>query len=224
MVSGDNARRNLTIPIPDPPQSEWTSEDKTQDALSQKALGFNCLDNFHRVSGPEKSLGRHYLPDKSWIEANCPDGMRFELMFPSCWNGRDLDSVDHKSHLAFPDLVLGGICPTGYPYRIPSLYYELVWDTMAFQTEAGQFYLANGDPTGTSYHGDFFTGWDAEVLSTASQVCTDPTGQIQNCEAVTVAAPSLSATCQLVIPEALQSEDYVGPREGLPGLPSSPAR
>lgn len=27
------------------------------------------------------------LPEKSWIDPNRPDGIRFELQFPSCWNG-----------------------------------------------------------------------------------------------------------------------------------------
>lgn len=34
--------------------------------------------------------------------------MRAETYFPACWNGKDLDSDDHKSHVSFnlpPSLV-----------------------------------------------------------------------------------------------------------------------
>lgn len=96
MISGDTDRRNFTCAVPEPPKSLWSGFELTQPALQQKALGFNCL-NYGGT--PEPSLGRHYLPDKSFIDANCPDGLRLELMFPSCWNGKDTDSPDHRSHV-----------------------------------------------------------------------------------------------------------------------------
>lgn len=29
---------------------------------------------------------------------NCPGGLRTQLTMPSCWDGKNLDSLDHKSH------------------------------------------------------------------------------------------------------------------------------
>ncbi len=31
-----------------------------------------------------------------------PDRVRLDVFFPSCWNGVDLDSADHESHMAYP--------------------------------------------------------------------------------------------------------------------------
>lgn len=78
------------------------------------------------------------------------DGIRLELMFPSCWNGQDVDSPDHKSHVAFPDLVMTGTCPEGYPVKLPSLFYETIWNTYQYNGVDGQFLISTGDPTGES--------------------------------------------------------------------------
>jgi hypothetical protein len=145
MVAGNSSRRTFTLPVPDPPQSQWNTSDKTQDALSQKALGFNCL-NYQSTA--EGALQRHFLPNKSFIDSYCRDGLRLELMFPSCWDGANVDSFDHESHLAYPDLVMDGDCPTGYGSRVPSLYYETIWDTTFFRDRDGRFLLSNGDLTG----------------------------------------------------------------------------
>jgi hypothetical protein len=145
MIAGDSSRRNHSIPIPDPPLSLWGPADKTQLALSQKALGFNCL-NYHGHT--EGALTRHFLPDKSFIDLNCADGLRLELMFPSCWDGSNLYASNNKSHIAYPDLVMEGNCPSKYESRIPALYFETIWDTPVFRNASGRFLLSNGDDTG----------------------------------------------------------------------------
>ena len=94
MLAGDTFQRNFSLPIPDPPKSDWKGDQLTQSSLRQKAIGFNCL-NYHADAEP--SLYRHYLPNKAFLDAHCKDGLRFEIMFPSCWNGKDVDSPDHKS-------------------------------------------------------------------------------------------------------------------------------
>ncbi|KAH0122003.1 hypothetical protein KCU82_g22542, partial [Aureobasidium melanogenum] len=179
MISGDKRLRSFPYPIPDNDKSSWTPEQKTQSALSQKALGFNCLNY---AATPEASLYRHFLPDKDYLDANCLDGIRLELMFPSCWNGKDLDSDDHRSHVAFPDLVMSGSCPEGFGTKLPSLFFETIFNTYAFKGVDGQFVLSMGDPTGYGYHGDFQMGWDSsDFLQSAVDTCTNASGQIQDC-------------------------------------------
>ena len=149
MISGDKTLRNFSYPVPDPPKSDWYGTDlTTQSALAQHALGFNCLNY---AAAPEGSLYRHFMPDKSFLDAQCLDGLRLELMFPSCWNGVDLDSENHRSHVAFPDQVMTGSCPEGFPVKLPSLFYETIWNTYAFAGIDGQFVLSQGDPTGESW-------------------------------------------------------------------------
>jgi hypothetical protein len=146
MIAGDTRLRNFSWPVPDPPKSSWSGDQISQLALGQKAVGFNCLD----YSGPaEPTAGRHFLPNMSFLNDHCPDGLRLELYFPSCWNGKDLDSPNHKSHMAYPSVIDGGDCPDGYTVRTPTLLFETIWATADFRGQDGRFVLANGDPTGT---------------------------------------------------------------------------
>lgn len=153
MIAGDNEQRTFDYPVPDIQKSDWTGVYANQSFLEQAALGFNCLNY---AATPEGSLYRHFLPDKAYLDANCLDGVRFELMFPSCWNGVDLDSADHKSHVAYPSQVMTGDCPTEFPERLISLFYETIWNTYEFVGQDGEFVIANGDTTGKSIYRHYF--------------------------------------------------------------------
>jgi hypothetical protein len=88
----------------------------------------------------------------------CPAGTDTVLVirFPQCWNGHDLDSADHRSHLAYQ---VGGSCPAGYPVRLPQLslnvHYRLP-GTAGLTLSSGSIYSA---------HADFFNAWNQSVLT-----------------------------------------------------------
>jgi hypothetical protein len=153
MIAGTSTRRNYSIGAddytkPDPEKSLWAMLGQTSQAdLEQRAIGFNCLDY---SKAPEGSLYRHYLPDKDYLDANCKNGVRFEIMFGSCWDGKNLDSPDHKSHVAYPDLVMNGNCPDSHPVRLPGLFFEVIWETSVFAGKSGKFVVSNGDTLGKS--------------------------------------------------------------------------
>jgi hypothetical protein len=214
MIAGDQYLRNFSWPVPDPPKSSWSGAQSSQFALQQKALGFNCLDY---SSNPEPSLYRHTIPSKSFMDENCVDGMRLEVMFPSCWNGKDVDSPDHKSHMAYPSLVMDGDCPKGFETRLVSLFFETIFDTYAFKGEDGQFVLANGDPTGCGYHGDFMSGWDTLFLQQAVDTCTNPSGKVEDCSLFMLQDDTTAAKCQFQVPDALKVENVFFDERGLPG-------
>lgn len=82
--------------------------------LEQKAISYACLG----VSGPETpGLPNH----------NCPNGLRAQVMFPSCWDGVNLDSSNHKSHMAYPSLVDNGVCPPTHPNRTVTIFFEVTF-------------------------------------------------------------------------------------------------
>lgn len=149
MISGSNERRSYTVGNPnqpDPDKSQWAALGQTkQSDLKQRAIGFNCL-NYAKT--PEGTLYRHYMPEKSYLDQECTDGIRLELMFPSCWDGQNIDSANHMDHVAFPDLVMSGTCPQSHPQRLPSMLFETIWNTYAFKGRNGKFVFSNGDTSG----------------------------------------------------------------------------
>ncbi|KAI9781105.1 MAG: hypothetical protein M1816_002576 [Peltula sp. TS41687] len=214
IIAGDAYRRNFTLPVPDPPKSEWAGDAITEYSLRQKAVGFNCL-NYGK--NPEPTLFRHFFPDKTYLDANCPDGLRFELMFPSCWAGEE-DSTDHMSHVAYPDQVITGNCPEKFNRRLPSMLFETIWDTNAFKGKAGRFLISNGDPTGYGYHGDFMNGWDPDFLQQAIETCTNPSGKVEDCPLFELQSQPEQNKCNIdPLPTLCADEDTKGPRQGLPG-------
>ncbi|KAI1651968.1 uncharacterized protein F4817DRAFT_355902 [Daldinia loculata] len=225
VVAGSNYRRDYTVgdpKSPDPPQSDWAALKQTsQNDLEQRAIGYNCLDY---KKEPEGSLLRHYLPDKDFLDANCPDGLRIELMFPSCWNG-DITAADHKSHLAYPNLVGNGDCPESHPKRLVTLFYETIWDTdnKQFKGRNGEFVVSNGDPTGFGYHGDFMTGWDVDFLQEAIDTCTNASGNIRDCPLFMNNGPLQTDeeqnSCEFDVPPMLAQED--GSARNLANLPGN---
>ena len=148
VLAGDPKLRDFPWKA-NPDKNTWSGDELSQLALSQKAIGFNCLN--YASNSPEPTLFRHFMPDKQFMDENCPDGIRAEIMLPSCWNGKDVAASDHKSHMAYPDHVIDGNCPEGFQSRVPSLLYETIYNTGAYKDDRGRFVLANGDPTGWSF-------------------------------------------------------------------------
>lgn len=99
----------------------------------------------------------------------CPPGSMIEsyLDFPQCWNGRDLDSADHKSHMAYP---VNGDCPSTHPVPVPKLRQVLRYP--ANGNPAGRFRLSSG--AGFTMHGDFFNAWPEEEMARRVRDCIRP--------------------------------------------------
>ncbi|KAF7853657.1 hypothetical protein EAF04_010648 [Stromatinia cepivora] len=217
MIAGNNELRNFSnYPVPDIDKSNWNQAPyNTQAFLGQAAIGFNCLNY---AAAPEGSLYRHFLPDKDYLDANCADGVRFELMFPSCWNKTaGVTAPDSRSHMAYPSEVMTGTCPDGFDTRLVSLFYETIWNTAAYIGTPGEFFISNGDPTGYGYHGDFIMGWEEEFLQKAVDTCTNLSGEISDCPLFDIQDASVYGSCSFEMPSDLENDEIVGPMSTLPG-------
>lgn len=145
------------------------------DVMEQAAINFVCLDY---DNGSSSSTG---LPT-----VNCPQGLRAQIVFPSCWNGVDLDSANHKSHMAYPNELSDGTCPDDFPVRLVTLFYEVTFVVDDFSARwyngrAQPFVFAMGDPTGYGLHGDMINGWDETFLQSAIDTCLNGSGLEQDC-------------------------------------------
>ncbi|KAI9434113.1 hypothetical protein H4582DRAFT_2131256 [Lactarius indigo] len=137
-----------------------------------RAITWKCID-FNGPDQPETS---------GFANTNCPGALRAQIFFPACWDGVNLDSADHKSHMAYPMVLMAANARTRtHTTSCPS---SSRWFSVApFNNlhDGGRFVLANGDPTGFGLHGDFADGWDKDVLSRAVKTCTANSGVIEDC-------------------------------------------
>lgn len=78
--------------------------------------------------------------------------LTLRLVFPSCWNGSDLASADHRSHLAYP--AEAGGCPPSHPVAIPE---ETLMVAYGLYGPLGTVELASGAPV--TAHGDTLSAW-----------------------------------------------------------------
>jgi len=91
-----------------------------------------------------------------------------EVFFPQCWDGRNLDSPDHKSHMSYVVQVSGGYtCPSTHPVALPQVTFNIAY-TVQTQDAARAWRLASDTydtslPGGYSSHGDWFNGWKKDV-------------------------------------------------------------
>jgi hypothetical protein len=99
---------------------------------------------------------------------NCSTGTVLQdfVSFPDCWDGVNLDSADHRSHMA---LSRGdrGSCPKSHPVKLPQLTFELSFNLPP--VAGAEYQLSSGGSY--SMHGDFFAAWDDRVQSALVNSC-----------------------------------------------------
>lgn len=90
--------------------------------------------------------------------AACPADSHNVLVirFPDCWNGKDLDSADHQSHMAYR---VRGACPAGFPVQVPRLALNVHYQL----SSVTDLTLSSGSLH--SAHADFFNAWNQMALA-----------------------------------------------------------
>lgn len=166
-------------------------------AFEDQAVNYKCL-NYKGTPTDHKGF-----PNQ-----DCPDGVRAEITFPSCWDGKNLDSEDHKSHMAYPTVTFeAGACPETHPVHLVTVKMEVIFETFNYQVNGNNpFVWSTGDPTGFGFHGDLLMGWDYDVLSRAVEECTNMSGRIEDCPPFAGLIPQ---TKQWLDPKTCEVDSYV---------------
>lgn len=104
---------------------------------------------------------------------NPANGYQFKvsLSAPDCWNGTNLDSPDHRSHMAYVQYGNWGYpkCPAGYGYVPPTFTYAAFYTILP--TDTGHIHFSSDEAhpdqaDGSSFHVDYGpASWDPVVLN-----------------------------------------------------------
>ncbi|PYH44782.1 DUF1996 domain-containing protein [Aspergillus saccharolyticus JOP 1030-1] len=188
----------------DPDLRSYNDSDLTQRAISHMCIEYDGSSNEtnHFPRQPCQTL-------------------RSQVFMPSCWDGKNLDIADHKSHMAYPAIgdYNKGVCPKSHPVAIYSIFLEFFFNTAPLGSQQSLVY-SMGDGTGYGLHGDFIHGWtDQDALQQAMDTCTGLEGlEDPECSITKTQRRALTPLSQpLDTVEPKNELGQSGPIDSLPG-------
>lgn len=112
--------------------------------------------------------------------------VRVSVNFPQCWDGKNLDSPDHKSHMAYShwqQIDASGKkyypenrCPTTHPIPLPQVTEIFDFEVTDAVNGTDKWRLASDNYElttrgGLSMHADWMNGWDETIMSRIVKNC-----------------------------------------------------
>jgi hypothetical protein len=135
--------------------------------------GLRIISGDPKATAPQRTLtttwacsdGRPKEFNRSSEVPNCPEGAHLVMTvrFPDCWDGVNVDSADHRSHMA--QNRSDGTCPSSHPVPVP----ELVL-VVHYPIKGGRGVTLSSGGT-YSAHADFFNAWDPVTLAALVERC-----------------------------------------------------
>lgn len=131
---------------------------------SQSSALFTCLS---RVP--------FYGWKKSIPACNVGETMQEMMVFPSCWDGKNLDSPNHQDHMAYPKAIYTSAnkCPATHPIAIPTISLNLNYKVVA-GVDMSKWRLASDNyigAAGYSAHADWLSGWNPVFMEGIVKNC-----------------------------------------------------
>lgn len=136
---------------------------------TDKSVKFKCVEGWNPVTVSES------MPTAL---AQCGAGQKMMVTIesPDCWDGKNLDSADHRSHVA-SEVRDGGrtYCPSSHPYTLATFTMTIEWSIKDGDLPSlWRFSSDMGDAVpGSTFHADWFGAWEDEVLEMWHNGCID---------------------------------------------------
>jgi hypothetical protein len=145
-----------SVTVPFPPGLVMVHGDAKRQVATPKGAGgqFWCAGS--------AETGRS--ADGNWPVCAPGGNLIFQLVFQDCWDGKHIDSPDHKSHMGPAQ---NGKCTGQYPVAIPNLSFMVNYESL------GGNGLALSSGMASSMHGDFVNAWKPANLGALVKVCLD---------------------------------------------------
>lgn len=179
---GIEERTNQYITVP-PKGLRMVAGNPKPLAVADAEGGFTCQDQT-QVMNPA-NWGKIWGDNHIAQSCGGPNQMlRMIISFRQCWDGKNLDSPDHKSHMAYEcgdqclttDNKIGKTfngCPATHPVLIPSIAINADF----FGLDANVKYRLSSDnysskfAGGYSLHADWMNGWDETTITRMVKNC-----------------------------------------------------
>jgi hypothetical protein len=114
-------------------------------------------------------------PYSGTIPRGCTTEVKMELSFPNCWDGINLDSPDHRSHVRHSRQFAGNKCGASHPVQLPEITLNISYKLPAGVTSdtlrlASDLY-DSALPGGYTLHGDVWVHWDEVIRDQWMNTC-----------------------------------------------------
>lgn len=137
---------------------------------------FKCVDPRDWSDTPWRSDMQTAL-----AECKVGDQLDVSLSTPPCWDGKNLDSADHRSHMSY---TRGGEehnwvekCPASHPYEIPTFTLQSMFTILpSDRVKTWRFssdMMQPGAKPGSTFHADWFGAWEDKIADIWQDHCID---------------------------------------------------
>jgi hypothetical protein len=130
--------------------------------------------------------GRHYDNLDAIFASGCKPGdtLVANTVGQNCWDGRNLDSPDHRSHMAYADYRRGdGLmrCPSSHPFFIPqeenkaefTVTADMIGSDGRSRIRLASDRMLRGAKPGQTLHADYMEAWVAQAKALWLTHCID---------------------------------------------------
>lgn len=132
--------------------------------------------------------GGHYKDIDAVFQSGCAAGATLvaDMMAPDCWDGKYLDTPNHRDHVAYGSYGTWGYyrCPATHPYVIPQMETKKAWTVTAdmYQVVNGVIvsriklasdHMKAGAKPGETMHADYIERWVAAAKKMWTDGCID---------------------------------------------------